>query len=205
MKLNTFFKTITLFATLSFAVGVFAQENKNDEQARQNPTPAADNKITLLRHLGLTREQIQQIRRINAERKPLMDAAQQRLRQATRQLDDAIYADAVAEGEFQERLKNVQQAQAEVSRVRFSTEFAIRRVLTPEQLGKFREMHDRFEAAQQNIQNQRRERMLNRQNQTDVVRRPSQNNDQSPRRLVRQPQQQQPTPQPTRPQPQFQN
>ena len=205
MKLNTFFKTVVLVATLSFGVSVFAQENKNDEQPSQNPTPAAENKITLLRHLGLTREQIQQIRRINAERKPLMDAAQQRLRQATKQLDDAIYADTVAEGEFQERLKNVQQAQAEVSRVRFSTEFAIRRVLTAEQLGKFREMHDRFEAAQQNIQNQRRDRILNRQNQTDLVRRPSQNNDQNPRRLVRQPQQQQPAPQPTRPRPQFQN
>lgn len=188
MKMNTLLRITILTATLGFGANVLAQDVKNDEQAApQNPQPAADNKITLLRHLGLSREQIQQIRRINAERKPMMDAAQQRLREATKQLDDSIYADSVAEREFEARLKNVQQAQAEVSRVRFATEFAIRRVLTPEQLVKFRELHDRFEAAQQNLQNQRRERMLNRQNQTDLVRRPIQNNDQNQRRVIRQP------------------
>ncbi|MGB7201403.1 MAG: hypothetical protein WBD16_03945 [Pyrinomonadaceae bacterium] len=188
MKMNTLLRITILTAILGFGANVLAQDVKNDEQAApQNPQPAADNKITLLRHLGLSREQIQQIRRINAERKPMMDAAQQRLREATKQLDDSIYADSVAEREFEERLKNVQQAQAEVSRVRFATEFAIRRALTPEQLVKFRELHDRFEAAQQNLQNQRRERMLNRQNQTDLVRRPIQNNDQNQRRVIRQP------------------
>lgn len=187
MKMNTLLRITILTATLGFGANVFAQDIKNDEQAApQNPQRAADNKITLLRHLGLSREQIQQIRRINAERKPLMDAAQQRLREATKQLDDSVYADSVAEREFEERLKNVQQAQAEVSRVRFTTEFAIRRVLTPEQLVKFRELHDRFEAAQQNLQNQRRERILNRQNQTDLMRRRMQNNDQNQRPVIRQ-------------------
>jgi Spy/CpxP family protein refolding chaperone len=191
MKLNTFFKITILATTLFIGSNVFAQDVKTDEQQPQNNQPAVDNKITLLRHLGLTREQIQQIRRINAERKPLMDAAQQRLKEATKQLDDAIYADNVAEGEFQERLKNVQLAQAEVSRIRFANEFAIRRVLTPEQLVKFCELRDRFEAAKQNMQNQQRERVLNRQNQTDV--RPQRNNDQNLRRVIRQ------QPQPTRP------
>lgn len=187
MKLNNLLRISMLTATLGFGANVFAQDVKNDEQAAtQNPQRAADNKITLLRHLGLSREQIQQIRRINAERKPLMDAAQQRLREATKQLDDSVYADSVAEREFEERLKNVQQAQAEVSRVRFTTEFAIRRVLTPEQLVKFRELHDRFEAAQQNLQNQRRERILNRQDQTDLMRRRMQNNDQNQRPVIRQ-------------------
>lgn len=199
MKTITLSKVFILTLMLCFSVNVFAQEVKTDEQPQPNAQPTADNKVTLLRHLGLTREQIQQIRRINAERKPLMDAAQRRLREATKQLDDVIYADGIAEGEFQERLKNVQQAQAEVSRVRFSTEFAIRRVLTPEQLVKFRELHDRFEAAQQNIQNQRRQRILNRQNQTDLVQRPVPINDQPLRPTIRQrpPQTQ---PQPTRPQ-----
>lgn len=188
MKLSTFLKIIILTATLSFGSNIFAQEVKNDEQPpQQNPQPAADAKIALLRHLGLTREQIQQIRRINVERKPLMDAAQQRLRDATKQLDEAIYADNLAEGEFPERLKNVQIAQAEVLRIRFMNELAIRRVLTPEQLVKFRALRDRFEAAQQNIQNQRRERMVNQQNQNDY--RPLQNNP-NLRRVVRQNQQQ---------------
>jgi Spy/CpxP family protein refolding chaperone len=199
MKLQTFFR-ITLLATMLFiGAKVFAQDAKNDEQPQQTPQPVADNKITLLRHLGLTREQIQQILRINAERKPLMDAAQRRMSETTKQLDDTIYADNFDEREFQERLKNLQQDQAEVSRIRFSTEFAIRRVLTAEQLVKFRVLHDRFEAAQRNIQNQRRERILNRQNQTDLVRRPIQNNDQNVRRVIR-PDQQQPQRPATRPQ-----
>lgn len=190
MKTHTLSKILIL--TLTLCIGVFAQEVKTDEQPQPNAQPTADNKVTLLRHLGLTREQIQQIRRINAERKPLMDAAQQRLREATKQLDDAIYADSFAEGEFQERLKNVQLAQAEVSKIRFASEFAIRRVLTAEQLVKFRELRNRFEAAQQNIQNQRRERILDRQNQTDSR---SLQNNQNLRRVIRQNQQP-----PTRPQ-----
>lgn len=190
MKINTFLKTLILATTLCFGANVFAQEVKTDEQPQ--PQPTVDNKVTLLRHLGLSREQIQQIRRMNAERKPLMDAAQQRLREATEQLDKTIYAENVADGEFQEHLKAVQLAQAEVSKIRFANELAIRRVLTPEQLIKFRELRRRFEAAQQNFQNQRRERMLDQQNRTDY--RPLQNN-QNLRRVIKQNQQQ-----PTRPQ-----
>lgn len=192
MKLNTIFKTITLTAALCLGANVLAQDVKTDEQPQPNAQPAVDNKITLLRHLGLSPEQIQQIRRMNAERKPLMDAAQQRLREATKQLDDAIYADNVDEAEFQQRLRNVQLAQAEVSRIRYSNEFALRRVLTPEQLGKFRNLIRRFEAAQHNIQNQRRDRIQNRQNQTDL--RPQRNDDQNLQRIIRQRQQQQPQP-----------
>ncbi len=182
MKLNTFFKIAILTATLCFGANIFAQDAKTDEQPQPN-TPAVDNKVTLLRHLGLTREQIQQIRRMNAERKPLMDAAQQSVRDATQRLDETIYADNVADGEFQDRLKALQLAQAEVSRIRFMNELAIRRVLTPEQLVKFRELRRRFDAAQQNVQDKRRERQINRRNQTDIVR---PNEDPNRRRIIRQ-------------------
>lgn len=201
MKIKTLSKIFILVATLCICSIAFAQEVKPDEQPPQQSQLTVDSKIALLRHLGLAREQIQQIRRINAERKPLLDAAQQRLREATKRLDDAIYADNLAEAEFHERLKNVQQAQSEVSRIRFANELAIRRVLNPEQLVKFRDLRQRFETAQQNIQNNRRERTLNRQNAIDPVRRPIQNNDQNLRRVIRQrpgPQIRQPLP--TRPQ-----
>lgn len=184
MKIKTLSKIFPLILTLSLCASVFAQEVKNEEPLQQiPPPPAADNRGMLLRDLGLTRDQMQQIRRINAERKPLMEEAQRRLREANKQLDDAIYADTIAEAEFQERLKTVQQAQAEVSRIRFANEFAIRRVLTSEQLVKFRDLRQRFETAQQNIQNQRRERMLNRQNPTDL--RPQPGNQNLPR-MIRQ-------------------
>lgn len=181
---------IVLAAVSCFGAGVFAQQPQPADTPPQNVQQPPQDKLTLLRNLGLTREQIQQIRRINAERKPMMDAAAQRVRAANRRLDEVIYADNLAEGEFQERLKELQLAQAEVSRIRFSNELAIRRVLTPDQLVKFRELRDRFEAARENMQNRRRERILDRRPVEDIDRRPVDQrvvrplrNDQYPRRI----------------------
>lgn len=108
-------------------------------------------RATALRQLGLTRPQMQLIQRLNRERKPLMDAAQMRLRRANKALDEAIYSDDASEELFQTRLKDLQAAQAEVVRLRFAHEFGVRRVLTPEQLIRFRQMRDRFERARQGI------------------------------------------------------
>jgi Spy/CpxP family protein refolding chaperone len=74
-----------------------------------------------------------------------MDAAQKKLRDATRSLNETIYADQVNESEVEARIKDRQVAQAEVERLRFMTELAVRRILTPEQLIKFRELRERFE------------------------------------------------------------
>lgn len=101
----------------------------------------------LLEKLGLTADQIQQFRRVNAEKRPQMRAAQQRLKAATRALDEAVYADAPDEAEVQNRIKEAQTAQAEVIKIRSLTEFAVRRILTAEQLTRFREARRRFEAA----------------------------------------------------------
>lgn len=130
----------------------------------QDETPSTDEQQTnsarqvrrpnLLRELGLTREQIQQIRRINQTNRPLIQEAQRRLREANRALDEAIYADVPNDFYIQERTKAVQQAQAEVIKNRTRTEFLIRKVLTPEQLVKFREMRSRLQQRLENRQNQ---------------------------------------------------
>ena len=54
-----------------------------------------------LREIGLAPEQIREIRRLNMERKPLMQAAQAWLREANRLLDDAIYSDQVSDADVQ--------------------------------------------------------------------------------------------------------
>jgi Spy/CpxP family protein refolding chaperone len=113
----------------------------------------------LLRELGLSVDQLQQIRRINRDRKPHMEEAAQRLREANRNLDLAIYADNVDENEVQLRLKEFHAAQAEVARVRFMGELQIRRVLTPEQIVKFRDLRARFAAM---MENRREDRRMNR-------------------------------------------
>ncbi|MEP6787524.1 MAG: hypothetical protein ABJB40_03775 [Acidobacteriota bacterium] len=158
---STYFLKIFLLVVVSvtFVGVVTAQDNKPVEGQPQSTLQSADTKpkdarTEALRQLGLTREQFQQIRRLNAERKPLMEEAQKRLREANRALDEAIYADNVNDSDVQARLKDVHIAQAEVVRIRSMNELAVRRILTPDQLGHFRELRQRFEqAVRENVQN----------------------------------------------------
>lgn len=144
--------TLFLFAML-FAVPVLAQDEPVSEP--QRPVANQDPRANMLRQLGLNRDQIQRLQRINRERKPLMDAAQEKLRNANRVLDEAIYADEVSDTDVQAKLKDVQLAQAEVLRIRFMNELAIRRLLMPEQLVRFRNMRQRFERAREEAENRR--------------------------------------------------
>jgi Spy/CpxP family protein refolding chaperone len=123
-----------IFAILVFTFAAFAQ---NEQQVNPNGQPKRPN---LLKELGLSREQIQQIRKINQEQKPKMETAQHNFRQARKALDDAVYAEEFIEADVQAKNKAVQLAQAEITKVKTETEVAIRKVLTPEQLIKFREL-----------------------------------------------------------------
>lgn len=147
---------------------VSAQERPAAQDAAQqldNAQPEAA-RPNLMRELGLSQEQIQQIRRMNAERKPEMNQAQRRLRMANRALDQAIYSDSVNDEEVQTRLKEFQAAQADMVRLRFTNELAVRKILTPEQLVRFRELRQNFAAQRrQNMRNNpanRRLRLRNR-------------------------------------------
>lgn len=157
----------------------FGQDTKEGEakpDVQQAPPTAQNVRGNMLRQLGLTRDQIQQIRRMNQERKPLMQAAQRRFREANRALDEAIYADQVNDGDIEARLKQVQMAQAEIQRVRYMNELAVRRILTPEQLMQFREMRERFEQARENLEKGRpsgNQRQIDRRGQENDLRRPA--------------------------------
>lgn len=148
----------TILALLLFAGAHLAQDAKPTDVSvpPANQPQQQDIRGNLLRELGLSPSQMMQIRRMNQTRKPLMDAAQARLRDATQALDQAIYADQAVENDIQARLKEFQLAQAEVSRIRFMNELAVRRVLTPDQLVRFRELRRRFEAARDDPRNVRR-------------------------------------------------
>ena len=128
----------------------FGQETPLDDGPQHNDgRPMAgqpgDLKRDLMGQLGLSPEQMQQIRRMNMTRRPLIRDAQMHLREAMRALDDAIYAEQLNEADVQTRLREFQLAQSEVGKVRFETELAVRKILTPEQLVRFREMRQRFE------------------------------------------------------------
>lgn len=155
--------TALIFAGLLLTVS-FSTVKAQDEMP-PNDVPQQDfnqsRRPNLLAELDLSPNQIQQIRRINREIQPLMREAQQTLRGAKRSLDQAIYADNANETEVQNRLKNVQNAQVEIIKIRSTTEFAVRKVLTPEQLVKFREVRQRFMERMENSLKERKNRSLN--------------------------------------------
>ena len=156
-QLSPKFVLAMLMLALS-VVGIVAQDGQPPESASQ----FAPQRPNLLEHLGLSQDQIRQIRLLNRERKPLMDAAQQRLREANRALDMAIYGDEVDEAAVQARLKEFQAAQGEVAGLRFRSELALRKILTPEQVVRFRNLRARLARARQDQQQSPNDRPLRR-------------------------------------------
>lgn len=133
----------------------FGQDARPDPEKGLPPVrPQRDERPNLFAALGLTPEQARQLRQINQERKPEMMAAQRRMRMANRDLDMAIYADVVNDDDVQARLKEFSDAQAEAARLRFTSELAVRKVLTPDQLIRFRDLRRRFAESRQNMQKQ---------------------------------------------------
>ena len=134
------FVTITLLCLCTVVTG---QDGSSPGPEPRNMRPR-DERPNFLAQLGLSQDQIQQFQKLSAEHRPVMQAAQQRLREANRELDMAIYADTVSDEVVRARLRAFQEAQVEVNRLRFTNEFAIRKILTPEQLVQFRDMRRRF-------------------------------------------------------------
>jgi Spy/CpxP family protein refolding chaperone len=129
-----------IFTISVFTFAAFAQV----EQTNQTDQPDQPKRPNLLKELGLSLEQVKAIRTINQEQKPKMETAQRTFRQARKALDDAVYAEEFVETDVQAKNKVVQLAQAEITKVKTETEVAIRKVLTPEQLIKFRELRIRL-------------------------------------------------------------
>jgi len=154
MKTRISFVAILLFLTVS---GIAAQDQPPPDAARPDAaTQPGPGRPNLLSELGLSRDQMQRLSRMNRDRKPKMEAAQKALRDAMTALDAAIYADSPSEATVAARLTDFQAAQAEISRIRFSSEFAVRQILTPDQLVKFRDLRRRFEEERDKMRDERR-------------------------------------------------
>ena len=160
MKKIYFINVIILALTLSFAFSTIKAQEVMPPPDAPNQNNPQNRRPNLLAELGLTQDQIHQIRRINAEKKPAMREAQQRLREANRNLDQAIYADNADESQIQSFIKETQMAQIEVIKLRSLTELAVRRILTAEQLSKFRELRRRFMEQAENSTNRQENRRM---------------------------------------------
>lgn len=154
-KVKLFLISIAIIAGASLSG--FSQDGQQPENADTDERPGMQ-RPNLLAELGLSREQIQQIRRMNRERRPVMAEAQRRMREANRSLDMAIYGETITDTEFQTRLKEFQLAQADLARLRFEGELSVRKVLTPDQLVRFRELRRRFAELRNDNQKRRRQR-----------------------------------------------
>jgi len=133
---------------LLLCLAVFDVKMYGQDGPPPNPEPGVNrprrDRPNLIEQLGLSPEQIQQFRKLNAEHRPLMNTAQKRLGDANRELDMAIYADTVSDDVVRAKLRAFQDAQAEISRLRFANELNIRRILTQDQLVRFRDMRRQF-------------------------------------------------------------
>jgi Spy/CpxP family protein refolding chaperone len=147
MKIRILSLLFMTAAFMAFSSGsAFSQDGAVDGPPDARPDDRfPDMRMNMLRQLGLSRPQIQEIRLINMRRKPLMDAAQKQFHDANRRLDEAIYSDSYQENDVAARIKDVQLAQNEITKLRFESEIAIRKVLTPDQLNRFRELRQQFE------------------------------------------------------------
>ncbi len=153
MKKNKFltliFTFLLMFLTISFV-------NAQDQTAPDNQTPNPNQTarpFKIWQELGLSRDQIQEIQRINKQRKPVMQVAQQKWREANRTLDAAVYADVTTEEDVKTKLKEAQFAQADLLKERATTEYLIRNVLTPDQLIKFRQLREELQQRMNELKN----------------------------------------------------
>lgn len=140
------FSKLLLASVIVFAASAlsFSQDSGNNPARPRQFSPQRQTpQISLFRELGLTQDQVIQFRRLNSAARPRRELAQRHLREANRDLDAAIYADTVDEADFEARLKAFQDAQNEVARLKFTDELAIRKILSAEQLVKFRELRRR--------------------------------------------------------------
>lgn len=158
--------TALLFVALLTAFSFSTARAQGESPPLDAPNQNFDKKPrpSLMAELNLSKEQMQQIKIINQEKKSQMREALERLRDANRNLDEEIYADTIDEADIQARLKEVQAAHAEVSKLRSMTELAVRRILKPEQLVRFREVRQRFMERREERQNPPRDRRRNNPN-----------------------------------------
>ena len=158
MKYLLLFPVFLTMILLALPVTSFAQDGPPPQNPPMTDAGPANNRPNLLAELGLSPEQIQQIRRMNQERRPAVQEAQRRMREANRNLDLAIYGDTVSDADFHAKLKEFHAAQAELSRLRFESELSVRKVLTPDQLVRFLDLRRRFTEMRQ--ENERRNRRM---------------------------------------------
>lgn len=156
--MKRFPQALLITFAMMFAISAYGQEPP--DQGGPPPERPAD-RMNILRELGLSQDQVRQMRLNNQDIRTKRQAARRRMNEAGRNLDQTIYADTVDQALFAQHLKEFQDAQAEMATVNFENELAIRKVLTPEQLVRFREIRQKFNEKREDFPRQRQNRRGN--------------------------------------------
>ena len=178
-KRNVLLPALALILTVTLPS--FAQESGTNQPPRpENQQPAANQDA--VEGLQLTGEQRASIRAIRVASRDEQMAANQRLRKARLALEDALDAEYPNEALVEQLAKEVGEAQFSVVRIQALREVRIRRILTPEQQAKLRELRHNLRDG-----DSRREQRI--QKQIDAGRRsrnlPNQGNGMAPREQLR--------------------
>lgn len=113
------------------------------------PPPGADGfapppRPNLLQELNLSKDQIQQLRVINREWNPRRQNAQRAFRLAQRDLDESIYENEVDEATINRKKDAVKSAHDELINTQTTMQTMIRKILTNQQLAKFKQLRQQF-------------------------------------------------------------
>ena len=125
---------LLLVATSSFSHGRMLQQDPQSDQAQ--PVGATDQ----IEQLRLTPDQRQRIRGILEQNKDERQMTNRRLREANVALDQALDAEQIDENLIEQKMNDLNSAQAAQMRMRIRTELQIRRELRPEQLAILRRL-----------------------------------------------------------------
>ena len=151
------FALITALILASSVTSASAQQAQQQTETQQAPAnPANQDPLTELAK-DLSPEQRQQIRLAVESTKADRNAANRRLQQAQAAYQEALDADNPSEELIEKRAREVGEAQASLLRARALMEIRIRRVLTPAQQTKLRELRL---AQREAIRLQRQERRI---------------------------------------------
>lgn len=168
-KTNLIFTILIMFCAVSI---VTAQKEPPPNDFVDNDPPINRGEI-IAKELGLTKEQQVQIRQINQKSRIAMQEARQNLKKANDELDVLLYSDEVDQAILQTKIRAVADAHTEIVRIRVRSELAVRNVLTPEQIVKFRNLFIEFQEKQKERQLQRQNKRQ--MNQRNPINRPRQN------------------------------
>ena len=135
-RLTVFLLFAVFFSSAIASAQVENQQPLNNPNQQTQEKPAQNLKLDEV--LELTKEQRIQIREIRQRMQPQNQMVNRRVQIARRALDEAIYADEPDEALIEQRARELAEAQTEQVKARATTEYQIRRVLTNEQLKKFR-------------------------------------------------------------------